>query len=228
MLAEKISSTRELGHPFELVHLLISNLDKYKDCDHEILRRTLIERSITSNGVFAVKVMINEFSQLRKNFPSIYIYFKTRMNRSVFLFLYRNNIIAQSLSYHHATESNIWHSSQIVGNKINPRFLVHSKLQVKPSYIPYNHRKVKKYIRYFERYKEVLHKISIQVNKKIILNYENISINSNYITEIYRLIKISKNHCINNKSSFHKTFRFRKNCWKLLYYIHEFKTFYRS
>ena len=30
MLAEKISSTRELGHPFELVHLLIKTLINIK------------------------------------------------------------------------------------------------------------------------------------------------------------------------------------------------------
>ena len=117
MLAERISTTRKLGHPLELVHLLISNHENYKDCDHDILRRTLIERSITNNGVFAVKVMINELSQFRKIFPSIYQYFINRINQSGFIFLYRKNLIAQALSYLHASESNIWHSSQIVGNK---------------------------------------------------------------------------------------------------------------
>jgi len=227
MIAEQISSTRELGHPLELVHLLISNLKDYKDCDHENLRKTLIERSITSNGVFAVKVMINELSQFRKTFPSIYDYFKVRMNQSGFLFLYRKNLIAQALSYLHATESNIWHSSQIVGNKINPRFLVHNNLQVRPKSIPYNHHKVKKYITYFKRYKSILKLLSNQVKVKLILNYEKLCSPKNYLADIYFLIDVKKSSRTCNKGTFRKAFRLRKTYWKILYYIYEFKTFYR-
>lgn len=227
MIAEQISSTRELGHPLELVHLLITNLDHYKNCDHDNLRRSLIERSTTYNGVFAVKVMINELRQFRKTFPSIYDYFKTRVNQSGFVFLYRKNLIAQALSYLHASESNIWHSSQIVGNKINPRFLVHDNFQFRPKSIPYNHLKVKKYITYFKRYKRILMLLSNQVTKKLILNYEKICSRNNFISEIYLLIDLKKSSRMCDQGTFRKTFRFRKAYWKILYYIHEFKSFYR-
>ena len=175
MLSEQISSTQLLGHPIELVHLLISNYQYYKLCNQEDLLKSLIERSITINGLFSTKIMVNEISQFRKLYPIIYDYFLHDLSRSFFIFLKRSNLIEQSFSYYHAIESNIWHSTQLIGSTINPRFKVHEDKKLSPKKITYNHAKIKKNISYFKRCRTMLRLIEKSVSNNISLKYENIT-----------------------------------------------------
>lgn len=228
MLSEQISSSQLLGHPIELVHLLISNYQCYKLCDHEVLLKSLIERSITINGLFSTKIMVNEISQFRKLYPVIYDYFIGDLNRSFCIFLERRNLIEQSFSYYHAIESNIWHSSQLIGSTINPRFKIHDDKKVSPVMITYNHTKIKKNISYFMKCRIMLRLIEESVSNKITLKYEDIIKDTSWISNVLSFFDIPVNNEIVLKTTFSRTFRLRKLSWKILYYFYEYTAFRRS
>jgi LPS sulfotransferase NodH len=228
MLSEQISSSQLLGYPIELVHLLISNYQYYKLCDQEVLLKSLIERSISINGLFSTKIMVNEISQFRKLYPTIYDYFTRDLSRSFFIFLKRSNLIEQSFSYYHAIESNIWHSTQLIGSTINPRFKVHGDKKVSPKKITYNHAKIIKNISYFKRCRIMLQLIEESVSNKISLKYENITKNTSWISNVLSYFDMPVNNEIAFKTTFSRTFRLRKLSWKILYYFYEYTAFRRS
>tara|TARA_B100001248_G_C27391904_1_gene462903 strand:- start:1452 stop:2540 length:1089 start_codon:yes stop_codon:yes gene_type:complete len=228
MLTEQISSSQLLGHPIELVHLLISNYQHYKLCDHKVLLKSLIERSITINGIFSTKIMVNEIYQFRKLYPIIYDYFICDLSRSFFIFLRRKSLIEQSFSYYHAIKSNIWHSTQLIGSTNNPRFTVHGDQKVSPQKVTYNHAKIQKYISYFKRCRIMLRLIEDSVGNKISLNYEDVIKDTTWFSNVLSYFDIPVNKKIILKTTFSRTFRLRKLSWKILYYFYEYTAFRRS
>ena len=172
MFTEELSSTNLLGHPTELVHSLIVHYNEYASCNHMLLLESLIQRSVSKNGIFSVKVMMNQFTQFRKLYPSIYRYFTSRMEDCFFIFFIRNNYILQALSYHHAIESDIWHSyfkKDELTKEIAP---ITNEKKLLSSNIQYDHLKIKNYVKYFRGYNVYLKVLSKNIESKSIIFYE--------------------------------------------------------
>ena len=227
MFTEELSSTNLLGHPTELVHSLIVHYNEYSSCNHLLLLESLIQRSVSKNGIFSVKVMMNQFTQFRKLYPSIYKYFTARLDDCYFIFFIRNKNILQALSYHHAIESDIWHKyfkKDELTRSIAP---ITNEAMLLNSNIKYDHSKVRNYVKYFRGYNIYLKVLSKNIESKTIIFYEDyIKEKTFYIMQILNIFGFSSDQ-ISVHCSVRKSFKIKKLLWRILYYYNESKSLFK-
>lgn len=92
-----------------------------------------IDAGTTDNGIFAARIMWGTMEELTNNLRSLYLDIETKdsailtkaYGRCRFIYIKRNDYVAQAVSLWRALQTDHWHSTEAVKDKIQPEELLY-------------------------------------------------------------------------------------------------------